>query len=1165
MRKLILVLALVLPLAFGPRAAAQWYDDFLNQGSGGYTDIPSTPTVAGTAASDLLPGNGSGFGYALRYGGIVPGTETVDVAGKTLHRGQDYQIDYSSGTLTFVRAVRSQESVTVLYRHDPSLVGQNQSSGQPLLAFSFGQGGAIKASFGLMGAERLQDGSILQRMTYGIANNFQLGGGSSLSGIYFMSSQQGVKSFANPNSPDTKQGSTKESVMDRFIYQNLALKEGGFRANVNYSDIGAKFNGFEGLTGQGASQDQVNQWQKEKGINRLGYSLGYGTGSTDFSSLFSRITDGQGSIERRGFDFKAGAASFSWSSRWVDPQFTRFKDLNDADAQQWAKEKGITRDNMGAALALKDGLLKYDDKSIRDAGGEIHQQNLSLDTKVAKLSHYDQTIGTGFTRFGDLAEGERGQWQKETGFHRSGFRLQLLDFMRRKDVWNTFAEDRVETSGGDFVRRNLMFNGLGWGLRWTSTQADAGFSGLGNLRPDEQDAAIHEIHQSYQSDDNAIGPKDKEFLVRQAGLTRDYRGFSLDQKFGKLAFDMYSIDGKNGGIDRKRFGLSTKTISFNYLDQSIDAGFSRIGDLLESERKFYANETGLSRHEWSLGLALGKNGTISVRDLALGGEGGGFTRRTIGFKGGNYELLANFRNVDNGFTRAADLADPETGLLSELRGFKQFDFSGKIKLLKNLSAELFQFGASNPDMAIERGQTKFFINWAPDKNTGFTHLNDRLKADSPIASLSDYQHEKTTLNRDFGKIGKLASFTERESSGGTTATGVDKQTQYWKYEGSPFGGLGLVSEHLVMDDSAGNKEHTDVNGISGNITKRLNLSVTEKTIDRDDKRADEVHRIYGVGYDLGKGTKFQWSYTRMLNSQGLGKATQNWSISQTTFRNLELSGGYVEDRSDATNTKATGQFGLKNTKPFRFGPLKNATFAFGYQSLAEATVWKTENKTGSFSADWGTSKLAWSYGGAMTPSGFRAVDRTFNYTTNPDPKQTFHANVLYKIRTLPGDIQQIIRTYHLDYKMGNFLTLTHDLSANPEKAQQNVPFGTIINPTGTSNWALGMRLDKRNEIVGSYLTNYDDTKGQVARKGGLTLNMKNPKGLDLWSVGYGLESSNIYGNSTIGHTVSLRYSYTVNPQNALSFSIADTQYQHAVPNDRDRNWTVGSVDYTLRF
>jgi hypothetical protein len=1148
---------------WGENYATLWGDGFFS--AWGYVDQPSESevTAAGSAASDVLQGNGSGFGYALRYGGVVPGSERVSVNGRAYVRGRDYSIDYATGSLLFLKPVNQRESIQVMYRHSPELVGAGGTTKLPILALQFGGLGNVRGLFALNGVERLQDGGIRQRMSYGLTSSFNLGAGTSLSGVYFLSSQQGLHTFADPASPERRQGAAQPDILDRLLHQTIGLSQGAFHGSVTYTDVGTKFNGFEAMQGEGFSDDLLNQWKKERGITRLDYSFGFGQGGNDLTTLFNRISDGAGSIETRGLNLKAGGASLYWNSRWIDPEFARFKDLKEEERGQWAKEKGIGRESLGGAFAFAGGGLKFDQNEIRDLGGAIRRSNYSLDTSLLTIGLYEQEIGSGFSRFHDLAEGEKGQWAKEKGWKRSGFSLQLADLYGRKETWNSYQQHEIHTADGDMSRRALNLTGAGWGVLWKSTKIDAGFGGVGSLRGDEIDALISDAHEFYG--DGSKGKNDKKDVLRQAGIDRDYTRLTLDQPFGKFAFDQLKMAEANGGIQRTRFGLDAGKLSFNYLDQEIDSGFGRMGDLLEFERKLYANEVGLHRRQWSLGYSFAKDGVLSLSDLAIDGEEGGLSRQRISLKAGNYDLTANFRKVDESFGRAGDLADPEKQLLSELRGFSQWDFSGKVKLLKNLQAELFLFDANNPTAGVGRDQTKYFLSWAPDGATSLSYLNDRLEQGSAAESLNDYFHQKTSYSRNLGALGMFSGYRDRELRTGVLTDEVEKTVDHWRYEGAPIGGFKLLAEQTNTRDAAGNFEDIFVRGISGKLTPRMDVAFSEKTIDRDGNRASEVHRTYGMGYDLGKGSKLNWSYMRLLTSAGSGKAVQKWGLTQTAVGNLQLSANYVEERVDGTNTKATGVLGLQTVKPFSLGPLTNAMFSFNFNSLADQATTKKEDKMMSFTADWGTNKLGVSYNGVMTGSGVRAVDRVYSFSTNPDEKLPFHFGVNYKIRTLPDGVQQMVRTYHLDYKLGDRLTLVHDLNGNPEKKAKDVPFGTVINPTGTSNWALNYRLNGLLSLKADYLTLYDDTKGKVSRKGGFRLLGKSPGGNHFWDVGYDVDASTLNGDSTIAHTFSLGYRFEVNPNNSVRLSLAHTQYEHDVPDGRSRDWITGSLDYSLRF
>lgn len=67
-------------------------------------------------ASDTLLGNGKGP-YALSFGNVAQGSESVLVSGTPYVRDLDYKIDYQNGKLTFFSYIPSTANVVVKYKH----------------------------------------------------------------------------------------------------------------------------------------------------------------------------------------------------------------------------------------------------------------------------------------------------------------------------------------------------------------------------------------------------------------------------------------------------------------------------------------------------------------------------------------------------------------------------------------------------------------------------------------------------------------------------------------------------------------------------------------------------------------------------------------------------------------------------------------------------------------------------------------------------------------------------------------------------------------------------------------------------------------------------------------------------------------------------------------
>src|SRR5450432_1375619 len=66
-----------------------------------FTISPSNPQVptaemVGTGAVDFIQIHSPSLGFPLRFGGVVANSETVDLNGRTLRKGDEYTVDYGS-------------------------------------------------------------------------------------------------------------------------------------------------------------------------------------------------------------------------------------------------------------------------------------------------------------------------------------------------------------------------------------------------------------------------------------------------------------------------------------------------------------------------------------------------------------------------------------------------------------------------------------------------------------------------------------------------------------------------------------------------------------------------------------------------------------------------------------------------------------------------------------------------------------------------------------------------------------------------------------------------------------------------------------------------------------------------------------------------------------
>src|SRR5437763_12878864 len=113
-------------------------DSFTETGGAGllgqkldYLNLDGSPAQPGKPASETLRGNGSGAGYMLSHGGIIPDSFRISAGFRTLRPNVDYFLDAANGSIAFVEPIRSQDSIRVSYRYVESAARTRSPFGLP--------------------------------------------------------------------------------------------------------------------------------------------------------------------------------------------------------------------------------------------------------------------------------------------------------------------------------------------------------------------------------------------------------------------------------------------------------------------------------------------------------------------------------------------------------------------------------------------------------------------------------------------------------------------------------------------------------------------------------------------------------------------------------------------------------------------------------------------------------------------------------------------------------------------------------------------------------------------------------------------------------------------------------------------------------------------------
>jgi hypothetical protein len=523
--------------------------------------------VGGLPAADLILLSSVGPGAPLKHGNIVPGSEFVSLNGAPLTAGRDYSIDYASGVVYLMRAQKQGDSLSVSYRYNSSAAAASKQLTQfaGLAAFKYnllpgdafsgnlssGSGLSILGGFGL--TDRQENGTIQQSNLFGFNNSFSFGQ-SSMSGLYIVGNKRNAEgqsqlnfdssspgSSAATSAPGTDAGDTK------LIVQNISSKLAGGTAHFDYQDISKNFTGFSAVQGNGYDDAAISRLKSERGLTRYGFGLDIlKVGSLGFSDGYRTVGDEQGGVTWRSFGLTNGGLNVHWTSQKVDQNFSRFKDISEADHDQIGKELGLSRQNWSGSFAQKMGKMSFTSSEIADGSttSRVKRDEFALDTSAIKFNIGQQDVDAKFSRFQSLLAPEQSLYGREAGLHRQWIGLDTA--LMGKNSRLTWSQSLVASSTGDLTSRDVALQGKTWSLVHADRNLEAGFASLSSLPDAEQDGHVKAIAAMY-SDNVATTPADRAGFASSLGVKRDYSAVSAEPfKKWKVGFSQLNLKGRQG-------------------------------------------------------------------------------------------------------------------------------------------------------------------------------------------------------------------------------------------------------------------------------------------------------------------------------------------------------------------------------------------------------------------------------------------------------------------------------------------------------------------------------------------------------------------------------------------------------------------------------------------
>ncbi len=1107
------------------------------------------------------------FSQALRFGAIKKGSETLEIGGRRLAKGTDYEIDYPSGTIYLKVQVQEGQQLRANYRYDEEkgksgsygMAGTTSTSGFNGFKFDFAQGNSAFVGLGM--TERLGDGTVLSSNVYGLSNSFSLMPGTNVKGLFMVGQRD------NTQSTDMMSGSSNRSSVEegqgKALIQALESKVGAKgKFTAYFQDIDSRFGGFQALGANGYSAEQVGQLAREKGLKRT--ALGFdniGTDSANFSNSVQTVGDGQGTITRRTAGAEGKGFKLNWWSQDIDKGFTRFADIGAADWQQMGKERGLVREGISGSLGFGGAQTNFSTLKLDSEQGGLAKSSLGFTAGRWKIGFNEQRVDQGFVRFGDLRgdEWNGGQLQHERGLLRRNY---SVEGELGKDQKISASQGLVRTSNADFSSLDMTANLGRFSVEHISRSVDKDFNRLGNLGGDVNGHAAAALKIS-----GSGGPQgnDAAAFLNSAGLDRSswWLGYTID-KNSTISLRTSAIKGTEDGLGSQELTIKSPNLNLKIRDQKTGDNFKEVSRLMPSEQGVHGASVGLNRQDISGDMKLGGSRTLAFSKTAAHDLGGDLTRETLSLRDKGLELDYKSRDVNSKFNGLGSFADPERDLFRALSGYKTQEGRLRWSPTKSLKVESDLWGWEEILGSKERFTERTLVRWQADKSTSLEMVNTEHRFGDEFGDNINQRGQRFTLGRDIASFGRLTLSQDAQTFDGADEKNPDSVTRSVSFQAKLNPKTGFKTEQSETRFEDGTKTTVLSNTLSTDLTNRAGVSVTQTNVNREGDKADETHRQYGFWYDFGKGIKFNYGYQRALNGQE-GTLNSKSELTAGTVQDVKIdSASYSQIRQDDKRDQTIGRFSLASAKAMNWGILQDVKFSFNADTHRDQYRWQRENRAMSFAASHDAMGFGFDYNSQVSPTGDRAIDRFFSFTTDRTSKAEFVGSFKYGVRTLPSDQTVMIRDYSLSWKPTDSIVLKHSVVTNALANQNGVLLGTVHTPLRSNSWNLDVQNSKSIKAGLFWKENQDEARFLRSREGGinLVLNANNPSPI---SMSYGVHQVDDRGDRKTAHKFGFSFNQRPGPNQSWNIMFENLNWQHSRPeNSLLQNWNA-RMDYSWRF
>ncbi len=377
------------------------------------------------------------------------------------------------------------------------------------------------------------------------------------------------------------------------------------------------------------------------------------------------------------------------SKNFASAGSVRSAGYSDADVAKYMKERGLKR--QGASISgMKFGQtnLGASFRQVGDAKGGIDWTAYSLQQGGFKFSLTGQKVDKGFTRFADLAEGDREQLAREAGLSRQNLAMEFGQKTNKLGFNSTEIKD--DTTGKTLTRREARMDTGKIGLLFGEQEVDKAFNRVGSLTGGEQAQWGREVGAKRQ----------------WKGLTAALGGKATPANF---AFNQLDLETAGGSFTSRDVSFASKNFTLDHVGLKGSKTGAPMGALSDAEGNAYAGRIGKffnaganDSHRQSLLAAgdlkreltkvtgnLGKGASFAADSLKFGDGDKGGTADSLAYNSPKVQALYRHQDFGKKFTDASRLMEFERARLGTVAGMERTDISFGVQIDKTRK---FAFG-----------------------------------------------------------------------------------------------------------------------------------------------------------------------------------------------------------------------------------------------------------------------------------------------------------------------------------------------------------------------------------------------------------------------------------------------------------------------------------------